>query len=273
MIKGVIFISFVILILTGFVRGQYSNIEAERKSDAKTLERLENQTAPLPKTKRFYGNKLTKEQKERITPSKAAFVKYKDFLKAPGTGIVKILPFPNCHPVVVDAGDSKCARALPIIGNGSQYSFYRESHTDFSTSNLSFSNNNFSVEFRSNLVGLIADLGVPDINSVTLDTAEIKSLTSFPPSRRYSEVLKQTLEFKKGSAAADGKIYTTEAPVRLDHVYAIRTVNYYRVRYFSWVNLYDDLTLVFQVVDIDADGALTLIWKTLKKNSKVEIPA
>ena len=248
---------------------QHKALDKERENTTKIFESSENQRAPLPKIKRFYGE-LTKEHRKLITPSEADFAKYKEFLNFSKTGIVKILPYPKCDPNLVDANDLKCVQALPIIGNGSRYSFYKKSHIDFQSLNISFSDDKFSLLFRSNLLGIIVDLGESDINLFTLNTKEIRSLTSFLPTKKYSEVSNQMKQFRKGFTLED-KFYTTETPAKINNIYALRTVLYYKVKYFSWVNFYDDLTIVFQVVNKDSEGALTLIWKELKKDSRVEI--
>jgi hypothetical protein len=274
--KRIIHIFFFVFAFTNIFFGQTTpeerrtvEIERERKDTAQKLGHLENQRPPLPKTERFYG-KITKEQRKRITPTEADVLKYKQFLKLPGTSIVKILPNPKCNAMVVNADDLKCTQALPIIGMGSRYSFSKETHSDLLRSDISFSDNNFSVGFLSNLTGIIVDLGDADINSITLNTKEIEILTSLSPTRRYSEITMQKQQLEKGFDSK-GKRYTTKSLVKLNNTYALRSINYYKVKYYRLIDFYDDITLIFKVINIDSDGSVTLIWKELKKDFKVQV--
>ena len=269
-IKRIGFILFCFLTFSTLVFGQLTTEqEYERKGVKETLERLENQRVSLPKIKRFYG-KLTKEQEKRITPSDENVTKYRQFLNLSKTGIVKILPNPKCDPRIVNANDLKCIQGLPIVGMGSRYSFSEESHSVLFKSDISYSDNNLSVGFTPLLLGLIVDLGDLDINSVNPNTEEIQFLTRFLPAKRFSEIPKQRELFAKGFEY-NGKIYNTKVLAGLNRTFAMRSVNYYRVRYYRWVNYYDDITLIFRIIDIDSEGEITLIWKELKKDSKLKI--
>lgn len=249
--------------------GQPSSIDYERSSDRKTLERLENQRAPLPRLAQFYG-KLSKEQKKRITPSNENLIRYREFLKISKTGAVKILPNPKCNLRIVSADDLKCAQALPIPGMGSWYSFIKESHSASFRPDISLVNKRMFVGFVGNPSGLIVDLGDVEINSVNLNTAEVCLLNDFSPTKYYSEISKQRERFARGFER-QGKFYKPDVLAKLNTVYAMRSTVYYKLRHFRFVYYFDDITLAFRIVDIDPEGAITLIWKELKKDSRVEV--
>jgi hypothetical protein len=271
------FTFFLIWCLSSLLFGQTNdderrtaNTDRERKAYNEMISRVENQRPPLGKIQRFYG-KLTKEQKKRITPSEADYSKYAQFLKSPGTGIVKILPNPKCNLQVVKSDDLKCAQALPIVGMGSSYSFSKESHSTPFRYDISFTDNNLLVGFRNTLSGLIIDLGNADINSINLNTEEIQFLTSFLPEKSYPQISEQRERFAKGFESK-GRLYTTKSIAKIDTTYALRSVNYYKARYSRNVRLvdfYDDITVVFRIVNVDSEGAITLIWKELKRESDV----
>lgn len=243
--------------------------ENERKRDKQILERLENQRRRMPKP-RVLNEKLTKEQKKRITPSVENVTKHRRFLSLSKTGIVKILPIPKCDFKVVDVNDLKCIEVLPILGMGSRYSFSEKSHTALFKAELFLSGNNLSVGFSSRLLGLIVDLGDLDINSVNLKTKEIQLLSGFLPTKRFSEISKQRTEFSKGFEA-EGRKFMTNVPVRVNTTYAMHSINYYQVGNLIRGNYYDDITIVFRIIEIDSDDSVTLIWRELKKDSKVAI--
>lgn len=269
-IKGIVFTFWCFSTLTTLLFGQLSaEQENERKRTKEILERSENQRASLPKIKRFFG-KLTKEQEMRITPSNENVIKYREFLNNSKTGIVKILPDPKCDLRIFDANDLKCAQALPIVGMGSWYSFSEESHIIPFRTDISFTDNNLSVGFTGNLLGLIVQMDDSDINSIDLNNEEIQFLASFSPAKSYSEIKTKQEQFTKGFKVKD-KIYSTKALAKLNRTYAMRSINYYKIRYFRWVDYYDDITLVFRIIEIDSEGGLTLIWKELKKDSKVRM--
>lgn len=274
--KKIGFTFFLILGLSNLFFGQTNdderrtaNTDRERKAYNEMIGRAEKQEPPRRKIKQFYG-KLTKEQKKRITPSQDDYSKYKRFLESSGTGIVKILPNPKCDLRVVNADDLKCAQALPILGMGSSYSFSEQSYSTPFRYDISFTDNNLSVGFKSTLLGLIIDLGDSDINSVNLNSEEIQFLTSFLPAKPHSEVLKQREQLAKGFELK-GRMYTTQSLAKLNTTYAMRSVNYYKVRYYRLVDFYDDITLVFRIVNIDSEGGITLIWKELKKKSNIKL--
>jgi hypothetical protein len=260
--KRIIFTCGCLLTCASLLFGQLTAAqENERKRTIDMIEASENQRGRLPRLKRFYG-KLTKEQEKRITPSIENVAKYRQFLDAPNTGIVKILPNPKCDLRIFDANDLKCAQALPIVGMGSSYSFSEKSHTKPSRVDISFTDN---------YLGLIVQMDDADLNSIGLDTQEIKLLNGFVPSKSFSENNKKRGLFSNGFRYK-GRAYSSRALAGLGKTYALRSINYYRIRYFRWVDYFDDITLVLRIVEIDPDGALTLIWKELKKDSKVRLP-
>ncbi len=72
-------------------------------------------------------NKLSKDDKIKLTPPKEDLIKYGQFLKNKKTGIVKLLNL-YCDRRIVDANDTKCLEVPQIIGNGSLYSFSERSY-------------------------------------------------------------------------------------------------------------------------------------------------
>lgn len=252
----------------------YHNLESERPTDSRkmSLDRAaaESQSVKFSGRKKFYEGKLSKEQKKQLAPAQELVTKYGQFLKTPETGIVKILSDPKCEENVLDVGNLKCVNALPIYGNGAHYSFSKKTHTKFNTAEIALADNIFRVGFLENFSSLIVDLGDRDIVSVDENNIEAKVLRSIVPIKIYSKFPAQKRVLDQG-IFFHGKQYKTDAPAEINHTYILRSVRYYTVYYFMNEYYYDDITVVFRVVERDPAGNMILLWRKLAQKKNVHL--
>lgn len=220
--------------------------------------------------RKFYEGKLSKEQKKLLIPAEEIVLKYKQFLKTPETGIVKILSDPKCEENILDVNNLKCVNALPIYGNGAHYSFSKKTHAGFNTAEISLTDNFFKVGFLANFSSLIIDLGNIDINSVGENTEEAKILQSVVPVKSFSKFPVQKRVLDRGFFF-NGKQYKTSAPAEINHTYILRSVRYYTVYYFMSEPYYDDITIAFRFVERDSAGNVTLLWKKVAQKKNVHL--
>lgn len=135
--------------------------------------------------------------------------------------------------------------------NGSFYSFKEKTHLNPRSKDISLTDDKFKVGVSPFFSGIIVSLGDTDINSITSETEEIKVLSNFRPTKRFSEMTEQWFQLHKGFTS-NGKIYSTETPSKLNNTYALRSVNYYdgyyHGEYYLRTYFYDDITLVFELL-------------------------
>lgn len=275
------FVFLFILIFSGLAAGQNTNpdpdptgegrraaVEHLRRDSSSKMAQMENARPTLPQIKRWYG-RLTKEQKKLLSPTEEDFAQHSEFLKKSKTGLAKLFPNPKCHEIVVDAGDENCINAFPIPGRGAFYSFRKKSHSEAFWWDIHFVENSFTVDFRKNS-GLTVNLGNVPLESINLETAEIKSLKDFPlvsvPKARSNQQVSfsNEIEIKK---------YAVRALARENTTYAIRTVIYKGIRHprvpvsYGLKVFYNDVITVFRVVKQNSDGSVILIWRELSERT------
>lgn len=258
-----------IIFLTGFSFGQITadearsaRMDARIKANLEGARRREDIQQPPLRSGIPWGV-LTKEQKKLLTPSAEITEKYKNFLKGSKTGIAKLLPNPKCDPRVLNVNNVKCLQMIPIIGNGSRYSFKEKTHLKPLLTDISFTDDVFSSGFW----GLFVDLENADINLIDSGMEEIKFLNSFALPKKQSELLPQMLQLQKGFVS-NNKFYSTRIPAKSNNTYAMRSASHY---YDGSKYVFNDITVAFRVVEKDSDGAVTLIWKELKKGKNVKV--
>lgn len=212
---------------------------------------------------------LSPEDQARLTPAEGDFEKYKEFLKNSDAGLAKILPDPNCSSeFVIDLNDSKCGAALSIPGRGAFFSFRVKRNFPLPYADIHFDDGAFKVGGKSEL-GIISKLGDIKIENIELTTPGITPIHKFKPAKTEAEIRKQEEQVNKGFSA-EGFTYSSKAAVELNQTYVVRTIAFrHYEQYFNDRRI--DILIVFRVVKRDADGALTILWRRLSKNSSPQV--
>lgn len=236
----------------------------------------DNQTrsiSPLPPVE------LTKEQKILLQPSTQDLFFYREFLKQPDTGLIKLFSDVDCQQNSrVLRADEECLRWIP---NSSFYSFRREKHVSELFADVRYKNGLLiSDGFLSQ--GIMTALGDVSLDKVSLANDELKFLTQYKPEPVSHDAADQMRKIVGGIKV--GKYFYRNIWRAAENMtYAIRSIAYrgkipYRSQGFVF-NLLDtdkrkDVIVVFRVVRRNTDGSLTLLWKELdrKESPKLEFP-
>lgn len=213
--------------------------------------------------------KLSKEDREIITPSDTDKNKYRQILDLPKTRMIKLLDS-QCFRIVENDKpvelSKECKTAIP--GFGAFYSFRAEQHSYRAYSDIQFFKDWF---ISSGLLtqGIIVSLGETDFEKVSLSSNGVKFLTEFIPAETAVEADKQKSTIENG--IEKGKFYYNRAvEVKENGVYAMRSVAY-RSKIKMGDDKRKDVIIVFKVIRKSPDGNITLIWRELQNKEAPEI--
>lgn len=219
----------VLFLATGTVFGQ-SDERAETFSKILTLR----------------GELKTLEDKFR-EPSRADYDKYAEFLKRPGTGVIRLLP-----REIFDKPEKSTVR-----GGGAYYSFTRKTHEYGYGSDISLEQEMLSVGFAGADYGAIGIIPEGDIDSVTLEHPTSKAIASLKTPSKLADARVMQRQTSQGGLANGIQISSRVRSI-VGRTYVLRSVNYDNY----------DILVAFQLARRDSDGSYILAWKMLKEFDK-----
>lgn len=195
---------------------------------------------------------------------------YSRFLKEPNTGIVKLNSDSTCiSNAGVIVANEKCM-AFKMPGAGTAYSFRTESYRLPRLADVILYDGIFMTGGVFQQV-VMADIGDVPIENVTLETAGMKYLIELLPVRNGDEFERFDVVTVNG-IEANGLLYRKGQPVVENSTFVLRSIAY-RGTYLRTVDkiIYDelefdkrrDIIVAFRVVEKDASGNITIIWKRL----------
>jgi len=165
---------------------------------------------------------------------------------------VKLLPLGTYPDKIGTFTDSE--NPIGIRGGGSYFSFSTGSHSLNSVPELEF-DSGMLVAWGTGF-GFLADLGLRDLDSVTTSTAEAQFVISYDPPKFAKDV--EAAE-KSIEGVRIGNLILSEHPkIQIGHCYLLRSVTWDRA----------DLAVAIEIIRQDADGAITILWKTLAELPK-----
>ncbi len=188
---------------------------------------------------------LKSREKEFLSPAPADRAAFAEFLAAPGTGIIRILPRPRTE------SESK----VSVRGGGAFYSFARLTHEYGWGSDIGLEQGQFSVGFAGADYGFLAALGDVPLESIALDTPCVAFLVSLEPPSELTEARAQYAK-SAGGVEQGGVTYKNRVAATAGQTYILRSVNYGE----------SDVMVGFRVVRKDDDDSLILLWKMLRKS-------
>ncbi len=222
--------------------------------------------------------KPTRDELKMVAPNAFLRKKYSDFLAQEDTGIFKLVVDNGCadNPYVV-AATEKCLQ-FTMPGAGNSYSFRTGSYRLRRLADLTFSDEKFYV--TSVLThGIMVNVGDVSLENITLQNAGTKYLNEFQPVLDLDTALEMDKELVKG-VRRDGFFYSRALSVQENKTYILRSIAYNgkilrSVRGITYNELdFDkrkDITIAFRVINRDADGSLTILWKELSKKDAPKI--
>jgi len=185
-----------------------------------------------------------------LSPSEEDRTQYAEFLRAPNTGLIRLLPRDKFDSDAIR--DNK--KSIVMRGGGAYYSFTRLTHEYGYGSDIELGGGELSTGFAGADYGLMTNIGDVPIEGVSLETPAAKVLASYDVP---DEEPKARLEYRRFSSGTEieGIKVKNRAPVRLNSTYVLRSINYRQ----------GDVLVAFRVVRIDSDDSVTIVWKLLQK--------
>jgi hypothetical protein len=221
--------------------------------------------------------KPSKKELKNLLPSQALLTQYEKFLKQPETGIFKLSADSNCaiNTNVVVATESCLSKDIP--GSGTAYSFRVKSHRILRFSDLILEKNVVKTDSLLQQ-GVMVNLGNIGLDEVSTQTNGLRYLFDFKPATSKEELLSIDQTLNKG-VKFDGFVYAYSFFVENNTTFALRSIAYRgkvlrSIDGFKYNEMdFDkrkDITVVFRIVEKDANGDLTILWKEIsRKDSPV----
>lgn len=225
--------------------------------------------------------KLTKEDRQNFktvtTPTEEDLTKYRDFLKKPKTGILRLLPFFECETKNVVRVDGNCANI--VLGTWS-YSFREKDYSNADHHDLVF-DKDFLLTKSLLTQGILVALGDVALENVSLESDGLTYLTDFQPDTTRKGATAQYKQLKNG-IVSDGFSYSNKVKAEENTTYALRVAAYrYKdkltARFFGEITQNDkkflflqydnrkDLIVAFRIIRKSEDGGITIVWKQLQE--------
>jgi len=226
---------------------------------------------PLLNSKTGIYRKPSQEETEALAVGEPLLVKHAEFLKGSDTGIVKLNAEYSCISVKDTIVASEKCLPYKMPGAGAAFSFRTESYRVLRLADVILLDGVFRTGGIFQHV-VMASLGDVALAGVTLNTKGMKYLVDLKPSTDGDEFTLFDREILEG-VRADGFLYRKAHTVKPDSTYALRSIAY-KGNYMRTVDgiVFDeldfdkrrDVIVAFRVIDLDAAGNVTIIWKRLK---------
>jgi hypothetical protein len=187
-----------------------------------------------------------------LSPSEEDRNSYAEFLRTPGTGLIRLLPRET-----YDDNAKKGRQTIVTRGGGAYYSFTRLTHEYGYGSDIELAQDTLSTGFAGADYGLLTNLGDVPLESVSLETPAAAIFAAYNPPTDEPKVRLEAQRFGTG-ADLQGITVSRHLPLKLNSTYLLRSICIDET----------DVIVAFRVVRIDSDRSAILLWKELKKNPK-----
>ena len=226
-----------------------------------------NRRRLLPRYVWVFEYHFNADEKRLLAPSQVDQEKFASFLRLPDTGIVRLYPWMRWRRVisVEDLGDG---RSPEFNMHASVYSFSKNRHGSglngfvdprLGWGELKLGDGKFFSGFTGESLGVLVSLGNTPLETVTTETEGVTGLANIKPPADYIEA--STLSRRNRAGFELDKFnYGSSLPVASNSTYVMRTTSNKRA----------DLLVAFRVVNIGADGNVTILWRRLKTYPKPE---
>lgn len=221
--------------------------------------------------------KPTKGEAKLLAPAKEDLRKYAQFLRQPGTGLIKLIADRGCADFIIVTNVSAQCLKYSMPGAGSSYSFRKENYRPRRLSDITFRDNNFqSAGIFAH--ALLVNVGDVSLEEISLQTEGLKFLNEFEATDDFEKAIEidrqitggienDSFTYKRGLAAAENTTYVLRS-------IAYRG-NYYRaIQGFVYNELdFDrrkDIIVAFRIIRREADG-VTILWKRLAEKDSPKV--
>jgi hypothetical protein len=219
---------------------------------------------------------LKKQQKLSLQPDMRDLNFYREFLKQPNTGLIKLFPDAGCQDNArILRADEKCLDQIP---NSSFYSFRREKHVSGMFADIRYKDG-FFISDGILAQGIMTSLGDVQLDNISLAGENLRFLVQYQPAAVNIQAAAQMIKIVGG--VKDGNyFYRNVWHAAENTTYVLRSIAYrgkipYQFRGFVF-NLLDkdkrkDITVIFRVVRKSSDGSVTLLWKELESKESPKL--
>lgn len=218
--------------------------------------------------------KPTKKELALLAPADADKHRYAEFLRTANSGLIKLVSDKGCAAnakIIVATAD---CLALSMPGAGSSYSFRKRNYGIARLADVTFTENSFQATGK-HLHGIFVNIGDVPLETINLQTNGLGFLTEFKPEVDFQKAKyldeQLTAGVKKG-----GFVYRRALRAVDNTTYVLRSIAY-RGTYLRAVSglTYNelavdkrfDVTVAFRIVRRHDDGAVTILWKQLARQT------
>src|SRR5690349_479819 len=159
-------------------------------------------------------------EKDFLSPSEEDREAYAEFLRAPDTGLFRILPRET-----YDDNANKDRNRIVTRGGGAYYSFTRLTHEYGYGSDLELAQDQFSTGFAGLDYGLMTNVGDVPLESITLETPVVNTFAAYHPPSEEPKIRLEQRRFQMGSDLQGISVSRT-LPMKLNSTYVVRSLNY-----------------------------------------------
>jgi hypothetical protein len=217
------------------------SISAQTRSREDLLKEIETKRAELNELEKVF-----------LAPSDEDRKAYAEFLRAPDTGLIRLLPRET-----YDDNANRDRQRVVTRGGGAYYSFTRLTHEYGYGSDIELSQDQFTVGFAGADYGFITILGDVPLEKVGMETRAASIFAAYNPPTEEPKVRLEQRRFGMG-ADLQGISVGRHLPMKLNTTYLLRSICIDET----------DVLVAFRVVRIDSDKSAILLWKALKRNPK-----
>ena len=221
----------------------------------------------MPRYVWVYEYRFNSEEKRLLTPSLVDQERFASFLRSPDTGLVRLYPWTRWRRVISidDLGDM---RSPEFSYHASVFSFTKNRHGSalngfvdprLGWGELKLGDGRFFTGFTGEALGVLVSLGNTSLESVTPETDGVTGLTNITPPADYLEATALSRRNRAGFEL-DKFCYGSSLPVSVNTTYVLRSTSNKRA----------DLLVGFRVLEVEADGSVTLLWRKLRSYPKPE---
>lgn len=226
----------------------------------------------------FY-RKPTKKELRLVAVDDGLKNKFAEFLKQKDTGLFKFLNSSKCGSGANVVSVSEPCLNNKIPGAGASFSFRMKTYRIPKLSDLSFAENMF-ITAGQWLHGLLLDIGDVPLENVSLQTKEAESLSKFQAASTVQTAQEIYAKLNQEGIKHQELVYQRLVSARENTTYLLRSIAYRgtinkTVQGYIYNELdYDkrkDVLIAFRIVQTDADGSVTILWKQLAAKDSPKI--
>ena len=217
-----------------------------------------------------YRKQLSGAREDRVLKtgplavSKADRIAFASFLRAPDTGIVRLLPPAAVYRDYI--------RGRPITRHDQcLYSFANLTHSMVDGSDIRLNEDKLTAASPLGY-GMMADIGDVPLEQIDLFDWRTNFLADYKRAATIMFARDESARFQN-PVTVNGLRYQNSLPVEINSTYLLRAINYGRLLSIPiesgdegrWRARRTDVLVAFRIVRKDNDGSVTIAWKLLKK--------